>query len=94
MRISATCEVAVSSTWLGAGLMFSNYGRWLTDSFSLSAEQLGSLSLLIGTGEVFGDFSVAVFVDRLGMYVCMQALTLFLYHVLLQYLPWSRVKQA
>jgi hypothetical protein len=37
---------------------------WLTDSFSLSAEALGKLSLFIGSGEFFGDLFVVFIGDR------------------------------
>jgi len=64
------------STWAAiSGGAFANfgllhiataYGAWLVDRYGLSAQQLGTVALLIGCADLCGSFSASMVADRVG----------------------------
>ena len=58
--------VTTFATAFGGTALFSTFGAWLEDDFSLSATTIGFLSIAIGLAELVASFSTIRFSDRWG----------------------------
>ena len=64
----STWAAIIGGAFVNYGLLHiaTTYGAWLVDRYGLSAQQLGTVALLIGCADLSGSVSASVVADRVG----------------------------